>query len=247
MIILPLPFIRSIGIGGMLIPAVSVLAAITLLPALLYILGPRINSVRVMPRRFVEGSDDPEHGFWGRWATSSRGARRRSAMVGIAIVGVLLFSGLAAQPGRRPGQGPARRAATRTPGLEALADAGHHAGRARAVQIVVEGQRRRRSSLEAGGRQLDRRPGDRGRGRAARPRGRSGVALVEAFSASTAPRKETRRRRSTASGRRPAGRGRRSSAATPRSRSPAAAPEQRDFVARGLRQLPVRARSSSSC
>ena len=35
MILLPLPFIRSIGIGGMLIPAVSVLASITLLPALL--------------------------------------------------------------------------------------------------------------------------------------------------------------------------------------------------------------------
>ena len=39
MVILPLPFIRSIGIGGMLIPAVSVLAAITLLPALLATLG----------------------------------------------------------------------------------------------------------------------------------------------------------------------------------------------------------------
>ncbi len=40
MIIIPLPFIRSIGIGGMLIPAVSVLTTITLLPALLYTLGP---------------------------------------------------------------------------------------------------------------------------------------------------------------------------------------------------------------
>ena len=46
MVVLPLPFIRSIGIGGMLIPAVSVLAAITLLPALLAVLGTRINSVR---------------------------------------------------------------------------------------------------------------------------------------------------------------------------------------------------------
>ena len=54
MIILPLPFIRSIGIGGMLIPAVSVIVAITLLPALLYMLGPRINRLRVMPRRMVE-------------------------------------------------------------------------------------------------------------------------------------------------------------------------------------------------
>ena len=39
MLVLPMPFIRSIGIGGMLIPAVSVLAAITLLPALLAVLG----------------------------------------------------------------------------------------------------------------------------------------------------------------------------------------------------------------
>ena len=54
MIILPLPFIRSIGIGGMLIPAVSVLAAITLLPALLAVLGTRINSLRVLPKRFVD-------------------------------------------------------------------------------------------------------------------------------------------------------------------------------------------------
>ena len=39
LIVLPLPFIRSMGIGGMLIPLVSVLAAITLLPAMLASLG----------------------------------------------------------------------------------------------------------------------------------------------------------------------------------------------------------------
>ena len=64
MIVLPLPFIRSIGIGGMLIPAVSVLAAITLLPALLATLGTRINSVRLLPRRFVD-SGHPEDGLLG--------------------------------------------------------------------------------------------------------------------------------------------------------------------------------------
>src|SRR3979411_2284926 len=67
MVILPLPFIRSIGIGGMLIPAVSVIAAITLLPALLATLGTRINSVRLLPKRFVD-SGHPEDGWWGRWA-----------------------------------------------------------------------------------------------------------------------------------------------------------------------------------
>jgi RND superfamily putative drug exporter len=67
MLILPLPFIRSIGIGGMLIPAVSVLASITLLPALLSLLGPRINRLRVMPRRFVN-PPSAEVGLWAQWA-----------------------------------------------------------------------------------------------------------------------------------------------------------------------------------
>ena len=39
MVALPLPLIRSMGIGGMLIPAVSVLASLTLLPAILAVLG----------------------------------------------------------------------------------------------------------------------------------------------------------------------------------------------------------------
>src|SRR5438876_11077184 len=67
MVFLPLPFIRSIGIGGMLIPAVSVVAALTLLPALLSLLGHRINRLRVLPRRMVE-HPDVDTGFWNRWA-----------------------------------------------------------------------------------------------------------------------------------------------------------------------------------
>ena len=67
MVLLPLPLLRSMGIGGMLIPVVSVLATLTLLPAMLAVLGPRINSVRVMPRRFIDHGH-PEDGAWGRWA-----------------------------------------------------------------------------------------------------------------------------------------------------------------------------------
>jgi RND superfamily putative drug exporter len=43
LVVLPLPLLRSMGIRGMLIPAVSVLASLTLLPALLAVLGERIN------------------------------------------------------------------------------------------------------------------------------------------------------------------------------------------------------------
>jgi RND superfamily putative drug exporter len=67
MILLPLPFIRSIGIGGMLIPAVAVLASLTLLPALFSLLGHRINRLRVMPKRFV-APPSAESGFWAGWA-----------------------------------------------------------------------------------------------------------------------------------------------------------------------------------
>ncbi|MEK7817480.1 MAG: MMPL family transporter, partial [Actinomycetota bacterium] len=46
-------FLRSMGIGGMLVAALSVLVAVTLLPALLSILGRRVNSLRVIPRKYL--------------------------------------------------------------------------------------------------------------------------------------------------------------------------------------------------
>ena len=119
LIVLPLPFIRSIGIGGMLIPAVSVLAAITLLPALLYVLGPRINSLRVLPRRLVEGSDDPgERLLEPLGATSSCVARCRAA-VGLALVGCSSSPASQLNPSDAqakdfPGAGDAIAAATRS-------------------------------------------------------------------------------------------------------------------------------------
>src|SRR5207248_10093290 len=92
MIVLPLPFIRSIGIGGMLIPAVSVLAAITLLPALLAVLGARINSLRLLPKRLVDDGH-PEDGPWGRWARFVNARPIPIAAFGLLITGVLVFYG----------------------------------------------------------------------------------------------------------------------------------------------------------
>jgi putative drug exporter of the RND superfamily len=97
MVVLPLPFIRSIGIGGMLIPAVSVLTAITLLPALLATLGTRINSVRLLPKRFVDNGH-PEHGWWGDWAGFVMRRPVPVAAVGLAVVGVLVYFGAHLNP-----------------------------------------------------------------------------------------------------------------------------------------------------
>ncbi len=97
MVILPLPFIRSIGIGGMLIPAVSVLAAITLMPALLAVLGERINSVRMMPKRWTDNGH-PEDGAWGNWGRFVLRHPWPVAGVGVAIVAVLVGIGLQLNP-----------------------------------------------------------------------------------------------------------------------------------------------------
>jgi putative drug exporter of the RND superfamily len=136
MILLPLPFIRSIGIGGMLIPAVSVLTAITLLPALLATLRSRINSVRLLPKRFVDAGH-PEDGPWGRWA---RFVTRRPvpvALVGLAIVGLLVYYGLQLNPAEAqakdlPGSGNA------IAGRTALAKAGISAGVMKPFVVLVE-------------------------------------------------------------------------------------------------------------
>jgi RND superfamily putative drug exporter len=94
MIALPLPLLRGMGIGGMLIPIVSVLATLTLLPALLAVLGARINSVRVMPRRFADHGH-PEDGAWGRWARVV--LRRPVAIAAVGLVLVAVLAGLGTQ------------------------------------------------------------------------------------------------------------------------------------------------------
>ncbi len=92
MVIIPIPVIRSIGIGGLLIPAVSVLVTITLMPAMFSLLGHRINSLRVMPKRIVEGSD-LEAGFWWRWAHLVLRRPLVIGSIGLLVVGLLLYSG----------------------------------------------------------------------------------------------------------------------------------------------------------
>jgi uncharacterized membrane protein YdfJ with MMPL/SSD domain len=67
LLFMPSPFMRSMGIGGFLIPLVSIAAAATLQPALLAVYGPRgVKRVRVW--RF--GEESPRRGFWERLSTA---------------------------------------------------------------------------------------------------------------------------------------------------------------------------------
>ena len=137
MLLLPLPFIRSIGLGGMLIPLVCVLTSITLTPALLRLLGPNINRLRVMPKRLLT-PDDAESGFWLRWA---RVVARRPLIVflaGMAVVILLLIPASQINPSdAEVARQPA--AADAAAGRQVLTDAGITAGVYKPFTVLVEG------------------------------------------------------------------------------------------------------------
>src|SRR5215831_5762614 len=63
----PLLETRSVGIGGALVVCVSVLAALTLLPAALVLLGPRIDWLPIMPRRRGRPRLMAFWRAWGEW------------------------------------------------------------------------------------------------------------------------------------------------------------------------------------
>src|SRR6266498_1021202 len=135
LLVIPMPFIRSIGIGGMLIPAVSVLVAITLLPALLAVLGPRINSVRVMPKRITHVGD-AESGAWRRWGEFVIRGPVAVAAAGAAIVAVLFAFGVQMNPAEAqvkdlPGKGDP------ITGRDVLSDAGISAGAIKPLVVLT--------------------------------------------------------------------------------------------------------------
>src|SRR5207249_4234298 len=80
LLFMPLPFMRSMGVGGFLIPLVSIAAAATLQPALLSIYGQRgVRRVRVaaflrnrlgLPLPRFAGTADAERSVWARLARS---------------------------------------------------------------------------------------------------------------------------------------------------------------------------------
>ena len=110
LVVVPVPFLRSMGIGGMLIPLVSVAVVLTLLPALLSKVGPRID----YPRIRKEGVASKGWTAWARGIVSHKW---------LATGAALVHPGAADLPGVQPQDrhrqrrlaGPQRRAVRRPP------------------------------------------------------------------------------------------------------------------------------------
>jgi len=130
LIALPLPFLRSMGYGGMLIPLVSVLVAITLLPVVLAKLGPRLD----WPHR---RTDDKASRAWTRWAEMVARRRWIAAAAGMAVVLALVFAATDLQLGTSDADTMAKSGDAKT-GLVALEDAGIGEGALLPHEILVE-------------------------------------------------------------------------------------------------------------
>jgi RND superfamily putative drug exporter len=89
----PLPAVRSMGQAGMIVVGLALVYGLTFLPALLALLGPRINSIAIgLPgRRNRVASTSVEGGVWHAVA---EGVMRRPVAVLVPVLVVLLVAGI---------------------------------------------------------------------------------------------------------------------------------------------------------
>ena len=129
LVALPLPFLRSMGYGGLLIPLVATLAAVTLLPVVLATIGPRLD------RRRIRRTDRSAR-FWQRWSEGVVKRRGLAALLAVVLLGVLVAPAFNlhlgnADPDTIAKAGPAKEA------LAALKDSGIGSGAIAPVETIV--------------------------------------------------------------------------------------------------------------
>jgi trehalose monomycolate/heme transporter len=86
LLIFPQVFLRSMGAGGIAAVLVAVVAALTVLPALLAVLGSRVDALPVRRRRRLVTDV-------GAWARLARSVMRRPVLYAVGVIAVLLALG----------------------------------------------------------------------------------------------------------------------------------------------------------
>jgi RND superfamily putative drug exporter len=170
LVALPLPFLRSVGYGGMLIPLISVFVAITLLPVVLSKLGTRLDWPHVR-------SDDQASRSWTRWAQLVVRRRWVAAVGAAAILAALVLAATTLQPGL-PNVNTIAKQGDARQGLLALERSGIGSGALLPNEALIEGS----SSPEHLATVLAAVPGVHGAVAPISPQWRHpGVAIVDAF------------------------------------------------------------------
>lgn len=89
LLVFPQRFLYSMAISGSITAILAAVVAVTALPALLMVLGPRVNSLA--PARWQHAAGRTEQGFWYRL---SRAVMRRPLAIALATGTVLIIAGL---------------------------------------------------------------------------------------------------------------------------------------------------------
>jgi len=96
LVVLPVPFLASVGYAGMLVPLVSVAVAVTLVPIVLATLGRRLDWPHVR-------SDDRASRVWTGWARVVVRHRALAALAATAVLAALLLAASGVQLGAADG------------------------------------------------------------------------------------------------------------------------------------------------
>jgi len=151
LVVLPVPFLRSVGYGGMVIPLISVVVALTVLPVILSALGGRLDWPHLR-------SDDRASRSWTGWAHLVVRRRFVAAGVAVAVLGALVVAATAITLGPAAGNPDTiSRAGSARQGLETLERAGIGAGVLSPIEILAP-----RADAAALAGRLDRVPGVQG-------------------------------------------------------------------------------------
>jgi uncharacterized membrane protein YdfJ with MMPL/SSD domain len=93
MLVFPLRFLYSMGVGGVLVALTAAFVSVTVLPALLAALGPRVNALS-LKRWQVAMSRDAAHVHEGGWYRLSRAVMRRPGQIAATAAIALIVLGL---------------------------------------------------------------------------------------------------------------------------------------------------------
>jgi putative drug exporter of the RND superfamily len=130
LVVLPVPFMRSMGYGGALIPLASVLTTLSFTPAILAGVGPRVDWPRIRHENRASAA-------WSRWAAFMVRRRWIAAITALATLGVLIgvLFGIKvgqANSGSLASSGPAYES------LKTLRDGGQSTGVLTPVEVLVK-------------------------------------------------------------------------------------------------------------
>jgi RND superfamily putative drug exporter len=129
LLVVPVPFLRSMGVGGMLIPLVSVSVVLTLLPALLSSIGPRID----YPRIRHEGTASRG---WSAWARAIVRHRLVATTVALILLALLIIPVFGLKIGQSGVESQAR-SGPRYDALQTLRDGGVGTGVLTPIDVLV--------------------------------------------------------------------------------------------------------------